>query len=52
MAIETRNGVDGKVCSACDRWKELDEFYVEKVKGFSQGQKQNICIECAKKRGK
>ena len=50
MAIETRNGVDGKVCSICDDWKELDEYYVESAKGSSQGQTQNVCISCAKKR--
>ena len=52
MAIETWDGVDGKVCSICDDWKELDEYYVENAKDSSQGQTQNACIECSKKRGK
>jgi len=52
MAIEIRKGIEGKVCSGCGEWKPLNEFYNETAKGASQGQKQNICKECAKKRGK
>lgn len=50
MAIIKQDGVNGKVCSICNRWKSLDKYYNEKAKGKAQGGKQNVCIACAKKR--
>ncbi len=37
MAIITRNGTDGKVCSTCDQWKPLQEFPRDRTHGATQG---------------
>jgi hypothetical protein len=37
MAVETRKGIAGKVCSSCEQWKPLEGFYGsgrESVKTF------------------
>lgn len=37
MSILTNNGVDGKVCSTCHRWKPLDDFPRDRTHGPLQG---------------
>lgn len=46
MAIEIRNGLEGKVCSSCRVWKPLDDFPRDKSKGDTQGGRHCKCKEC------
>lgn len=50
MAISTKNGVEGKVCSHCSKWKELYKFPNDASKGTSQGGKHCVCKECHKQK--
>lgn len=43
MAIEVRDGVEGKVCSKCRDWKPVDDF--AKFAGSSDG-RQGYCKPC------
>ena len=44
--FETRNGVKGKVCSGCRKWKPLDDFPTDPTHPPSQGGKHCRCKEC------
>lgn len=46
MAIKTKNGIDGKVCSNCGEWKSLNEFPNDSSKGETQGGKHCVCKQC------
>lgn len=46
MAIETRDGVPGKVCSRCRIWKPLEEFPTDPTHGSSQGGRHCNCRQC------
>ena len=48
MAIEPRNGIDGKVCSCCSIWKPLTDYYKDRSKGRSQGFTHCRCKKCYK----
>lgn len=49
MALETRNGIVGKVCSSCKGWKPLDGFYRDGSHGATQAGRHCRCKECYKK---
>ena len=46
MAIVTKNGVDGKVCSTCRHWKPLDDFPRDQTHGPLQGGRHCRCKAC------
>ena len=46
MAIIKKNGIDGKACSTCEKWKPLNEFPTDHTKGQSQGGRHCRCREC------
>jgi hypothetical protein len=46
--LETRNRVQGKVCSGCRKWKPLDDFPADATHPPSQGGKHCRCKECHK----
>lgn len=50
MALETKNGVEGKICSTCDEWKPLADFPKDASHGPLQGGCHCRCKECHKKK--
>jgi hypothetical protein len=46
--VETRNGIRGKVCSTCRKWKPLDDFPTDPTHQPSQGGRHCRCKECHK----
>jgi hypothetical protein len=50
MAIENKNGVDGKYCSTCDEWKSLADFPKDASHGPLQGGCHCRCKACHKKK--
>ncbi len=44
--IVPKDGVDGKVCSSCRRWKPLPDFFVDRSHGASQGGRHCKCKVC------
>lgn len=46
MALITRNGIIGKVCSICHVWKPLNEFPKDPSHGPSQGGHHCRCKKC------
>lgn len=48
MAIITKHGIDGKVCSTCKKWKALDDFPRDRTHGASQGGRHCRCKACHK----
>lgn len=46
MAIITKNGKEGKICSTCHLWKSLDEFPSDPSHGVLQGGKHCRCRQC------
>ena len=46
IVVETRNGVPGKVCSTCGKWKSLDDFPTDPRHPPSQGGRHCRCKEC------
>jgi len=44
--IETKDGVDGKVCPHCGSWKPLADFPNDSSHGDSQGKKHCWCKKC------
>ena len=46
MAIIEKNGVAGKICSHCKRWKLLAEFPLDPTHGTSQGGRHCTCKKC------
>ena len=46
MAVTSRNGIRGKICSACRDWKPLTEFPPDPSKGSSQGGRHCRCRAC------
>jgi hypothetical protein len=46
MAIITKNGVRGKICSTCRKWKPLIDFSTDPTKGPSQGGRHCRCRAC------
>jgi hypothetical protein len=47
--LETRNGIQGKVCSTCRVWKPLDAFPPDSSHPPSQGGRHCRCRECHRK---
>jgi hypothetical protein len=47
--LESREGVTGKVCSSCHKWKPLDDFPADPTHPASQGGKHCRCKECHRK---
>lgn len=52
MAIIIKNGIKGKVCSTCRKWKPLDEFPTDPTHGDSQGGRHCRCKECHRNKAK
>ena len=52
MAIITRNGIDGKKCSSCKKWKCLDDFPKDPTHGASQGYRHCVCKKCKREKAK
>jgi hypothetical protein len=52
MAIIISNGVAGKVCSTCRKWKPLEEFPTDPSHGPSQGHRHCRCKECHREKSK
>lgn len=52
MAVITKNGVDGKVCSTCHVWKPLAEFPTDPTHGQSQGARHCRCKACHRLKAK
>ena len=50
MAKDSNNGLNGKVCGKCNKWKPFSQYHNEYNKGKSQGQKQNRCMDCVNKK--
>ena len=48
MAIEIRDGVEGKRCSTCRKWKPLSDFYSDPSHPASQGRRHCRCKDCYK----
>jgi len=48
--LETRNGIQGKVCSTCRHWKPLDDFPTDPTHPPSQGGRHCRCRECHRKK--
>ena len=46
MAVIQRHGVDGKVCSTCQTWKPLTDYYPDQSKRESQGFRHCRCKAC------
>jgi hypothetical protein len=44
--ITARNGVDGKVCYQCKKWKGLQEFSPDRTQPESQGKRHGKCKKC------
>lgn len=48
MAIEYRDGIAGKICSACKEWKPCDEFHQRRLDGVPVGDGyKSSCKDCA-----
>src|SRR6266849_3384491 len=47
--LQERNGVQGKVCSTCKKWKTLDAFPTDPTHPPSQGGRHCRCKECHRK---
>lgn len=56
MAIILKNGIEGKICSTCKKWKILTDFPTDPSHGPSQGGRHCRCKVChcrkAKERSK
>ena len=52
MAIINKNGIDGKICSTCHRWKPLIDFPTDPTHGLSQGSRHCRCKECHRLKAK
>lgn len=48
MAIVIQNGIKGKRCSHCGKWKPLTDYYKDRSKGASQGFRHCRCKPCYK----
>lgn len=46
MAIIIKNGIKGKVCSTCKKWKPLSEYHRDSSHGDSQGGRHCRCKSC------
>jgi hypothetical protein len=47
--LQTKNGVQGKVCSTCHQWKPLGEFSTDPTHPPTQGGRHCRCRECHRK---
>ena len=46
MAVDMKDGVEGKRCSKCREWKVLTDFYTDPSHGKSQGGTHCQCKVC------
>ena len=46
MAVTKRNGIKGKKCSTCKKWKPLTEYHKDPSHGESQGRRHCRCKKC------
>ena len=44
--IVIKNGIEGKACSTCRKWKALEQFPSDSTHGPSQGGRHCRCREC------
>jgi hypothetical protein len=52
MAVTTRDGTHGKICSTCQKWKPLGDFPPDRTHGLSQGGRHCRCRECHAAKGR
>jgi hypothetical protein len=48
MAVITKSGIEGKVCSTCRKWKRIEDFPRDRTHGPKQGFGHCRCKACHK----